>query len=837
MADNCLQKLVSPEIKKALFGEREIPDKVMNQWLGDIQEIKAAYDAGELNDAELNRNMNKYIESKRTANEIEQRTKLGDVLRNKRNREFLNQEGFKGKPVEAFHAMLTKTDTLANSGRSSINAMDRSRLVKYTEHLRDAWINKGIMKQVLSGQLDEEAAVVIDALTRGLDIPKNISADAIEFGKSLKEVQDLQFLDMQDADLPVKFLKRRVSLQTHDSVRVSDAGFDAWSQKVMDLGIDKQYLGPRALTKNGLKGILQGIYGDIVAGKYGNAGAIVDGELIDTLAEGRISSQVSKNRILQFTSPQAQVEYNRAFGSYETMAQTVFSDLKRKSKQIALFERLGDRPRENFEAMIDRQIKDLEKINVNQMQKLRGQKDRLMNEFDQIAGHTSVPGNETIAKIGRTIGALDSLGKLYFTGVRSVTNLANASAEIRNATGQTFLGSFGDIVKDWGSSLPDAFKRTWLKDYADVITTMTGDIGDQMNGGTVSGKLASMGDFMMKVNGQDIMNTSVKQAVAQIQQRSWAREAANSFDKIPEYMQAGLLQAGLKATDWPLFKHMVETAANGSTYVTPEAIGRKLVETEEFKADLKNAMEASGWKKSQESYRRNIEDRLRAYMIQSADIATTTAGARETSRLNFGTRPGTPEGEFMRLMGRFKSFTLQSFSITKTFLNSKANSDLLAKGVLASEGKSYGLLAQWIALGTALGYVGDTLVRASRGDAPNDPSKPGVWMDSMAKSGVGGMYVDFFNGEWDKYDYGASFLGPTLGQIPTLAKGTSKAMKGEFAGATMQASKIIRSYIPFQQAVGMKQLLDFAQYDLMNETLNPGSSEKYRLKKALEKSQ
>jgi hypothetical protein len=271
--------------------------------------------------------------------------------------------------------------------------------------------------------------------------------------------------------------------------------------------------------------------------------------------------------------------------------------------------------------------------------------------------------------------------------------------------------------------------------------------------------------------------------------------------------------------------------------VTPEALGRKYIPTEAFGADLTNAMEAAGYKGSMESYRRGLENKLRAFMIQSADIATTTAGAREASRLNMGRRVGTAEGEFVRLFGRFKSFTLQSFSITKTFLNSNANSDMLAKGVLASQGKSYGLLAQWILMGTALGYVGDTMVRASRGDGPQDPSSPGVWFDSMAKSGVGGMYVDFFNGEWDKYDYGASFLGPTLGQIPTLAKATSKTLKGDFAGGTQNTAKLLRSYIPFQQAVGMKQLLDFAQYDLMNETLNPGSSEKYRLKKMQEKSQ
>lgn len=845
MANDCVNRLLDKEVQKKLFGDREIPESTVRKMLAGVEAIKKAYDEGHMSLPEFNRDLDQYIRDSQLDIETQAQLKLQDKIIKKKAVEFLNQPGVQDQPVEALHAMLTKGNTLLNDGNISIDAVARGRALSVAEHMRDGLGEKGLLDIAVSGALDDEIALAMDAMTRGVDLPAGVTKEAQEIAKVFKEVNDLVFLDTKNAGLPINYRQDRISLQTHNPSKVKDAGFGAWASYVKSLKPDISQLGPHARTPEGLMDVLRQIYDDITEGKYGRMGNIEDGSLVDSSVTARISTGISSKRILSFGAKE-QMAYNRQFGNYESLMSTVFFDAESKYRKVSLYERLGDKPRETFESLIDRQISTYTtKRQPKLAEKLKGSKQRLMNEFDTITGQLSIPGNETIATIAQGVGAIEAVSKLGFVGIRSTANYAGAAMQLKNATGKNFLQAHLDLGKEFFATLPKGVQRTWSKELGDVLQIMHQGMSAQIRGNGVPGKLGAMAEFMMKINGQDVINQSAKNAYSALLQREWAMNIGKNFDELHPNMQASFLQMGLTKEDWGLFKHALEDAPNGNKYVTPEAFGRKSLIPKE---ELDKVIKAKGLRKmSAEKYSRQIESKMRAYLIQASDLVTTTAGSRERSALTFGQQAGTLSGEFVRMLMRFKSFTLQGLNIGKTFMNANVNPELLSKGILKSEGTNYANLAQWSVSTMAMAYLADTMIRLGQGKEAKDPTKVDTWVDALAKSGVGGMQWDIVNGEWDKYSIGAAALGPTFGNIESVGKiatYTKKALKGEKVGffhmdpkkeAAKELTKMVRNYIPFQQALGVRQALDYAQYKVINEALYPGSSARYERRVAREK--
>lgn len=839
MADNCGTRLLDPEVRKKLFGDREIPDDVVKKWLKGAEEIKDAYDQGHLDTPNFNRAMNDYITERRTTAEVQALVELSDKKKMKSARRFLRQEAWKGDAVEGFHAMLTKSVRMGNESALSISAKERGMLAKYTDFLRADMVEADTLKLAISGDMDEQIAKALAAIQDGGKPPADIPLEAKKIAETMHTVEMMAFKDQQDAGLPTKFLKKRVTLQTHDAAVIKNTGFDKWYADVQALSPDVSYLGTKALTPDGHRKIFQGIYGDIVAGRYGMMDTVADGQVVDALAPGRLSEQVSASRSIVF-SPENQVKYMKMYGDRRTLMQALYTDLARKSKQTAMFERLGDKPRENFVTLIDREIRRLEKSTDEaknaQAGRLRKQRNRLIHEFDQVAGSLSAPANENLAKLTQAIGSMEVVSKLGNLGIRSVANFAGAFADIKTTTGKSFGGEILAMTRETMSAIPESSRKVWSKRYADITMVMNNEIRERLAGngglGRVVGMSAKIADFQLKINGHHIMNDAFRTGISMVNLMEWADHTGKAFSEIPPHMQAGLLQAGINKDTWPLFQFAVRET-EGRRLVSPEAFGRD----QEFPLDMvERAMAASKFDGSVPAFLRGIENNIHAYLIQRGDVATTTAGPREASALNLGTQNGTFEGTFMRLFTRFKSFTAQSISIMRTFSNSTPNEKLLERGILASKKDSsvVGLFAQYMILGAGIAYMGDTLIRAASGREVNSPSDPRTWIDAFAKSGAGGLQVDFFSGQWDKYSFLEAAVGPTFAQLNPLAKATNQILNGNPDRAGSTVSRIARNYIPFQQMIGVKLAMDHVGGQYIQEMLEPGYAKRQQLKRLTE---
>lgn len=842
----CLDNMLDPKTIKQIFGERDIAPAFVNKWLEGAEKLKEAFDKGELPEHEFNRALNEHIAFSREKMEAMALIRSKEAVQQKKNIEFLRQPGFEKNPVEGFLAMVTKTNVLANEGKNSIDSMSRARVEIFASPMVEGLQQKGLFKLAVSGQLDDDIVKAISAQTDKKVNLEGVSKEAIEIAKVLKETNDLMFVEKKNAGIPVNYKNERIMLQTHNPSRVREAGFDKWFETVSSLNPDKKHLGPDAYTADGYRAVLKDVYEDIIMGKHGGMEELqADGSLSNIDGEGSVSTSIGSKRTLNF-APEQMLAYNKQFGNYKTVMANVYADMRKTASKVSLFERLGDKPRENFSTLIDKRISDYKRAgDMKMVEKLQSSKEGILANLDHITGVTAIPGSESLATINRVMGPLETMSKLGLVGLRSMANIAGAIVQMKNATGRNILEQSGIFMKDFASSIPEAARGQVSKEVGDLIQTMNGILADQVRGNGVVGKLSKGADLMMKLNGQDFLNDAFRKTMAIGEQRDWAINAGKPFEELHPEMQAAMLSMGINKNDWALFKHAIQTADNGMQIVTPEMFGRLQKIPKE---EVEKVMALNEIKGTPEKYTRAMEAKIRAYLIQSGDIGTTTAGSREQAALLGSTQAGTIRGEFWRLFTRFKSFTFQSMNIGKTFLNATADQDLLAKGVLASQGNSYKNLAQW-AVGTSLlAYAADSLYRVGNGKNVKDPKDPLTYLDALTKSGAGGMYFDVFAGEWDKYSFAPTFLGPTLGNIDPLAKiaaAGTKAVAAKADGnnqlalekgklAAKEATKIVRGYIPFQQAVGVKAALDHAQWGVINEMLYPGSNARYEAKKARE---
>jgi len=507
----------------------------------------------------------------------------------------------------------------------------------------------------------------------------------------------------------------------------------------------------------------------------------------------------------------------------------MFSEIRRVARSTALVEKFGNNPQAALEADI---------IRVNSMLAKEGKKlvdvKRVRSMFNEIASTDKTPGNATVAKVGAAIRTINVVSKLGATGIRSLSNLAAGAVELKGPTGKNFLESIVGYTKDWAASVPHGFREVFANEFNEFANDMQQQMMHQLDVGAIGvGQKAAR--MMMKYNGMDVMNASAKQAVAIRIQKGWATNASKAFEKLDAKMQGALLESGIDANDWKLFSKAIEELPDGRKVVTPEAI--KLL----TEADTKEIRAAKGVRISHDNYIRDLELKMRAQVIQSANIATTTAGYRERSALNGDKDIGTFEGEMRRVLFQFKSFVLQSMNLGKRFMNANPNQAMLEKGILMSQGKDVTSVAQWAVTGTLLAYTADTVYRTLVGKEIQDPKDPQTWIEAMGKSGAGGVWADFAAGPWEKFSYGDNLLGPTLGQVSGVAEVVSRTRDAAIAGknpATKSAiagtSKLVRNNIPFQNFPLVKQGLDYVQWEVIQTALTPDFKAKQQLKKVRE---
>lgn len=828
MADDCIPK-VKEQLAK-LAGVK-VSDAQLKRVLATMEAIKE----GSSKDPSLGTYQQRtQAYFKRSVEDQERRAAqyAKDMRAHLDNLNQVSQEAFKGSPDEAILNLLVQPDRLAKNVADSVENK-RDFFKGSWENLRNVGIEKlGLKKVYLSGALDQEIRRGIHALRTGADTA-GINGDALALAKIHVDVQKKMLQDQNMRGIRVGNLSDRIEMQRHNPEALIAVGFDGWRTRIMNdpnIKLDRERtFGEFAGDADKENEILQSIYRHVIAGKvdekFGQLASDFDAYATTRDPGANLSDRLGRSRALHFLDADSSHYYNESFGQ-GTLAENLQAEIATKSRYVALVDKFGSEPETAFYRTID----DLHQRLVNEgkldeAKKLRTGKGtgkdayapNLRWRFNEIAGLNESPVSESLARVGTGVRLLESAAKLGRFGLASMTNYAQAVVRLKDATGHNVITSGATVFAEYLKAIPPGVRREVLQDLGQVADDLSYEIL-RLSQPTEQKIGSSMMRFLSSYSAANYFTDAPKVAFGNLFMRKMADVAANPA-KMSVEMRASLLTAGIEEADVRALSGAVQSQ-HGRKQLTLEGI-RDL--TDEQVSERAKAM---GMKPAE--YRYEMELRYGTYLNTQIRMVSTTAGARETGLLSFGTQTGTYAGEILRMITQFKAFGLQGGNLVLSTMRAKPNERaLLERGVLLSQGNNMSSVAQMLLIGTTLGYAKGMITDAMDNKEPNLSPKPGDIVEAMARSGVGGIFTDMAVTPYSKFGPQANIwsavMGPALGTaIPTI----DAAMKGGRGGTTPALVKELRSHIPLQNAFLFKQGFDYLQYNGIMDALKPGSSSK-----------
>lgn len=539
---------------------------------------------------------------------------------------------------------------------------------------------------------------------------------------------------------------------------------------------------------------------------------------VDPLIEANLARKASAHRELHFKSADDWLAYNERFGMFSP-TESVMRAYDTAARQTALLREFGTQPRKAFEA--DLAYLKARHAAGDQRTDLDKWEGALRTRFDYLDGTANRPVNRTAARITSGWMAIERIAKLGLTPFSMLADLSTKASELRYQ-GVPFF-------ERWSSMLSGYFKGadgTEKREVADLLLAgINGRIGDIASRFDVPdsphGAIARAENIFFKITGITPMTENQRADSEVIMARHLGMRRGKEWASIGEAETRILRSFGIDEGEWGLLHKAEWTNVGEHTYLTPD-IARKLSD-EDVAAYLKarrGPASMSVTPAAIDKAREDIALKLASYFADRGEYAVLEVGMRERAILFQGTQPGTTLGTALRLMMQFKQFP--TAMIVKTWGREiYGGQDRL--GQVAG-------LAELIISSTLLGIVANALNQTVKGQDPfsrwqNEPAE--TILAGFIKGGMGSIYGDFLLGEWSRHGMSASgsLLGPTFGQVDSLAEIYSKAVRGEFAAAS--AVRTVRDHIPFGNMIYTKAALDYLILYRIQEALNPGYLKRY----------
>jgi hypothetical protein len=210
------------------------------------------------------------------------------------------------------------------------------------------------------------------------------------------------------------------------------------------------------------------------------------------------------------------------------------------------------------------------------------------------------------------------------------------------------------------------------------------------------------------------------------------------------------------------------------------------------------------------------------------------SGLRERAEvLRRGTIEDSPEGQVIRLMSQFKSYSVTMVTKFMDMYRHEVVGEL--DGIAA---KTMSIAPLMVSM-TGLGYLSMAAKDIANNKTPKDPFDRDTMTEAMVKGGVGGIYGDFLLGTFDSRN-GRSALGaiggPVAGKFNDTMDLFTQLKEAGLHGdpSKVRASQALRYIVnifpgnmPF-----VRQGLDWLVFNSFAESLSPGYNQ--RIKKRME---
>ena len=633
-----------------------------------------------------------------------------------------------------------------------------------------------------------------------------LNEQALQISKILKKYQEDWRLRLNDLGANIGSLDSWITRQFHNTEKMANASKQskivadnrtAWREFIKTrLDLPRTFENVRDPKK--IDEILDGIYDSFMANdhlKHGGTNSIY--------GTRNVTNRLDASRVLHFKDATARHEYDIAFGE-PSLKESVLGVLSNSARNIALIQELGTNPKDTFNKALAVLRKQYKQTNPEFSRQLNFE--NFSKEFSEIDGSINGAANEIAAKVGMTIRALQTMGKLGFAAPTSIADLGQYMATSKFQGRGLFQGLYEAL---------GALFKTQDKAAVEVLGVVSNSIhsfqGNKYGSSSDTwGTMGKLQNAFFKYNSLNRWISSLKSGMTVGLARHYGMLADTKWLDLKTRERNVLKLYGFDEGKWDMLRSIKTLDVENKRYMTAEDVNSISNDTiKKYTGKDMSDREIRNFKKDLEMTWRNV-------LVDQAMHGTPEPDSAVRAFMNQGYKKGTAGGEVLRFIGQFKAFPI---TIWKKIIGR----ELRSYGPDDSKFAQISGLTSMLILSAMFGYIAMSVKDMLKGRSPRDPSKPGVLLQAFAQGGGVGIYGDFIFQELQN-EYGGgmaeTIMGPTYGDLEKIISIVQNANEPSKAGKKLL--QLAEGNIPFLNMYYSKAAYDYLLGYQLKEFLDPG---------------
>lgn len=769
----------------------------------------------------------------RAAEELSNAEKLANVIeaRNKAlntriaaQRLAFIRDSFPDRPDIGLSAILVGRNEARTGSRSSASAEQFQLRSKYLSGLNHDLEQAGVLKYLSSGSNDAEVADAMWRLGKG-ESTDGMMKESVKIAEIITKWQESARLDANKAGAWIRKMPGYIARQGHDMMKIRAAGFAAWRDAILPK-LDKAIFEGVADQDTFLRSVYDGLA----------SGVHLASEKPDWMkgfkGSQNVARRASQERVLHFLDGRSWYEYNREFG-VGSVREAIYGGLEASARNTGLMRILGTNPENMVNYLADTISADL-KGNEKALAAFNdARRSTIKNEMAEVTGQTNIPGSSALARFGSTTRAVDSMLKLGGAMISSFNDLASNALELRYQ-GKNFMSALTESIQGRLKRYSTEEQKEILSSLGVYADSMRDEILQRFSGDvTLPGKVARLQRQFFRLNGLNWWTDASRNTTATMTSHWLAGNAKSPHATLNPDLKRALDLHGIGEPEWNIYRTMDMKGSEGRTFMTPDGIDSVPDDViAKYVADKNVTVN----ERSIANARSELGDKLRGYILDRVMVAMTEPTARTRALMKQGTQPGTVQGELIRFIGQYKSFTA-------SFMQQALGREVFGRGYTpaplgqsrwgsvsnalfkSGKGEMVGLaqVALWM---TFFGYLSMQTKLMLKGQTPR-PADAKTFLAAAAQGGGLGIFGDFLFGEANRFGNGpiTSLAGPVAGSADQLVTLFQKARSGDAKAGDFFRFTV--DHTPFINLFWSRPILNYLFLNQLQESLSPGSLHRY----------
>lgn len=730
------------------------------------------------------------------------------------------QRNFGRNAAEGLEALLVGVNRAKEGARAGAAQIQESLKGTYLGGFVADLEKSGHLSLLTTGAMDRDVARALWAIGKGDDEAAlaGMSREAVDVAQVIHKWQEVSRHDANDAGAWIRQAEGYITRQSHDPQRIrgdgSQAAYETWRDaaiKYFDLerlGSDNPSEPPGA--------VLRTLWTDFSTGRHMK----VDPELDEDGFKGpaSLAKKLSQSRVVYFKDADAWHDYNQLFGM-SNLRESVVKTLQHHADSTGLMRTLGTNPKAMFDTIKKDLVKGLTASDdVSQIAKMASKEGRLANFMAAIDGTMSIPGSALWARRMANVRSWEMLSKLGGMLLSQLNDIVVYGAGTRYQ-GRGFFTGITESLGGLGRNLGNPETRQLAESLGIVLDDAAGALG-RVGAFGEAGGMAKATQLFMKLNLGHWWTNHMRSSAALGLSNHLASEAGRAFDSLAPDFQRLLSTYGITPEKWDVIRATAAKNVDGKAYLVPEHV--------QALGDDKVAGLAERAGVTPDAMRKEISGNLQNYLTDQTSFLALEPDKKTRAVLLQGTRPGTVNGELMRFLMQFKSFTgayMQKI-MGRELYGRGYEGDSVWGALTHGNGEAVGL-AQLIVTSTLMGYGSMVLKDLAKGKSPRDPTESKgqaaqILAAALTQGGGAGIYGDFLFGAASRMGSGTieSLAGPTISTGGRIVDLYHRALAGDdFAARAFNEGL---NNTPFVNLFYTRAALNYLIFYRMQEMMNPG---------------